>query len=145
MSGSHNLFRKYLSLNGAQRFRKELEHLRLVERPKIVEIVAWASGNGDRSENADYQYGRQKLREIDRRMRFLAKRIENAIIVRPEEQKRRDCVFFGARVTLVDENDVENSFTILGASIGDERVVKRPDGEKSVEIMDICYPLPEKS
>ncbi|QCE33670.1 transcription elongation factor GreB [Acetobacteraceae bacterium] len=160
--------RKYLSEKGAARFRAELDQLRLVERPKIVEIVSWAAGNGDRSENADYQYGRQRLRQIDRRMRFLAKRLENALIVKPEDQKTRHRVFFGATVKVVNEDDITNSFTILGvdeaqmersevsivsplarailgASVGDERIIKSPEGDKFVEILEITYPETEES
>lgn len=99
--------------------RTELNALLRDERPKIVEIVSWAAGNGDRSENGDYQYGKRRLREIDRRIRFLTKRIDNAIIVDPAAQKQRDRVFFGATVTYATEADEERTVTILGVDEAD--------------------------
>ena len=92
----------YLSPRGAEVMRAELKELAQKERPRIVEIVSWAAGNGDRSENADYQYGKRRLREIDRRLRFLGKRLENAVIVDPAAQTTWNRVFFGATVTYVD-------------------------------------------
>jgi transcription elongation factor GreB len=93
--------------------------LRRVERPKVVEVVAWAAGNGDRSENGDYIYGKKRLREIDRRLRFLLKRIESAEVVDPARQKTRDRVFFGATVTYVDadgdgDDAAESTLRIVG-------------------------------
>ncbi len=88
--------------NGLRLLRDELDRLRRVERPKVVEVVAWAAANGDRSENGDYIYGKKRLREIDRRLRFLMKRNESAEVVDPARQKTRDRVFFGATVTYVD-------------------------------------------
>jgi transcription elongation factor GreB len=84
---------------GHRRVRDELRQLLRVERPKVVETVAWAAGNGDRSENGDYIYGKRRLREIDRRIRFLSKRLERAEVVDPNQQKKLDQVFFGATVT----------------------------------------------
>jgi len=99
--------------------REELEHLVKRERPHIVEIVAWAASNGDRSENGDYIYGKRRLREIDRRIRFLSKRLDNAEIVDPLRQGDNDQVFFGARVTIVDADGQENTYTIVGVDEAD--------------------------
>ena len=109
----------YLSPRGAEVMRAELKELAQKERPRIVEIVSWAAGNGDRSENADYQYGKRRLREIDRRLRFLGKRLENAVIVDSAAQTTRNRVFFGATVTYVDEYAVEHTVTILGVDESD--------------------------
>ncbi len=94
--------RNYLTPQGYQRLREELMQLLDVERPKVVEVVSWAAKNGDRSENGDYLYGKKRLREIDRRIRFLLKRLEIAEVVDQSRQKNRDQVFFGATVTYVD-------------------------------------------
>ncbi len=153
----------YLTPAGAARFQAELHQLRAVERPKVVEVVSWAAGNGDRSENGDYIYGKKRLREIDRRMRFLIKRLEKAKVIDPREQALRDRVFFGATVTYADEEERERTITIVGvdearldhgeislvspvarallrAEIGDWRVVKKPGGDEDIEILDISYP-----
>lgn len=106
--------RNYITPAGHARLKDELEHLVKRERPHIVEIVAWAASNGDRSENGDYIYGKRRLREIDRRIRFLTKRIENAEIVDPLRQGNNDQIFFGARVTIADADGVENTYTIVG-------------------------------
>lgn len=108
----------YITPTGIEAMRRELNALLRDERPKIVEIVSWAAGNGDRSENGDYQYGKRRLREIDRRIRFLTKRIDNAIIVDPAAQPQRDRVF-GATVTYVSERDEERTVTILGVDEAD--------------------------
>src|ERR1700728_674333 len=108
-AGSKN----YMTPEGFQRLRDELRQLSRIERPKVVEIVSWAAGNGDRSENGDYLYGKKRLREIDRRLRFLTKRLEIAEIVDPAAQPQRDRVFFGATVTYVTERDEERTVTIL--------------------------------
>jgi transcription elongation factor GreB len=97
-TGSKN----YMTRRGHGVLRAELDQLLRVERPKVVETVAWAAGNGDRSENGDYIYGKKRLREIDRRIRFLTKRLDSAEVVDPEAQAGNDQVFFGATVTLVD-------------------------------------------
>ncbi|GAJ28727.1 transcription elongation factor GreB [Acidomonas methanolica] len=154
---------RYLSPDGAARMRAELTDLRLVERPKIVEIVSWAAGNGDRSENGDYIYGKRRLREIDRRIRFLSKRLDQAVIVDPAAQSLRDRVFFGATVAYVDEDDAEHRVTILGCDevdtasgqislvsplarallrtrVGDEVTVNTPGGARVLEILSIGYP-----
>ncbi|AZV39692.1 transcription elongation factor GreB [Komagataeibacter xylinus] len=153
----------YITPAGIEAMRRELNALLRDERPKIVEIVSWAAGNGDRSENGDYQYGKRRLREIDRRIRFLTKRIDNAIIVDPAAQPRRDRVFFGATVTYVSERDEERTVTILGvdeadmaagqvslvspvaralmrAGVGDEVKLVTPRGEEMIEVLAIAYP-----
>ena len=106
--------KNYLTPEGHARLTAELHQLRRVERPKVVNVVAWAAGNGDRSENGDYLYGKKRLREIDRRVRYLIKRIEIAKVVDQSQQKNRDQVFFGATVTYLDGNDVERTVRILG-------------------------------
>jgi len=104
---------------GHARMRAEWHQLMKVERPKIVDIVSWAAGNGDRSENGDYLYGKKRLREIDKRARFLGKRLENAEVVDPAAQQNRDQVFFGATVTFVNDEDVQRTVTIVGADEAD--------------------------
>ena len=111
--------RNYISPAGHRRLRDELEFLVKTERPRIVEVVAWAASNGDRSENGDYIYGKRRLREIDRRIRFRSKRIDNAEIVDPLRQGDNDQIFFGARVTVADEDGVENTYTIVGVDEAD--------------------------
>ncbi|CAI9121201.1 transcription elongation factor GreB [Brytella acorum] len=153
----------YLSPAGAARMEAELKMLCREERPRIVEIVSWAAGNGDRSENGDYIYGKRRLREIDRRIRFLSKRLEDSIIVDPAAQTTRDRVFFGATVTYVDEADSEHRVTILGCDevdigrgevslvspiarallrsrVGDEVTLATPGGGRAIEILEIAYP-----
>lgn len=133
------------------------------ERPKLVEIVSWAAGNGDRSENGDYQYGKKRLREIDREVRHLSKRMKAANIIDPAQQPDKDHVYFGASVLLADEDDCHRSVTIVGddeadagkgligwssplakslrrAAIGDVRTVMLPSGPKEWEIIEIDYP-----
>ena len=132
------------------------------ERPKIVEVVAWAAGNGDRSENGDYIYGKKRLREIDRRVRYLTKRIENATLVDPAEQKNKEQVFFGATVEYAREDDTRQTVTIVGvdeadmtlgkiswlspvaralmkARVGDCVEIRTPAGLTTLEIMAIRY------
>jgi transcription elongation factor GreB len=111
--------RNYITPAGHARLKDELEHLVKRERPHVVEIVAWAASNGDRSENGDYIYGKRRLREIDRRIRFLTKRLEIAEIVDPQRQGDNDQVFFGARVTVADAGGNENSYTIVGVDEAD--------------------------
>ncbi len=112
----------YITPAGHARLKDELEHLVKRERPHVVEVVAWAASNGDRSENGDYIYGKRRLREIDRRIRFLTKRIESAEIVDPLRQGNNDQIFFGARVTIADIDGLENTYTIVGV---DETDVSR--------------------
>ncbi|MGH1478212.1 MAG: transcription elongation factor GreB [Geminicoccales bacterium] len=153
----------YLTPAGAERFNSELHQLRSVERPKIVEVVSWAAGNGDRSENGDYIYGKKRLREIDRRMRFLIKRLQHARVVDPAEQKIRDRVFFGATVTFADKEGRQRTVTIVGvdearldlgeislvspvarallrAKVGDCVEVRKPGGVDDLEVQEISYP-----
>lgn len=106
--------RNYISPAGHARLKSELEQLVKRERPHIVEIVSWAASNGDRSENGDYIYGKRRLREIDRRIRFLTKRLDIAEIVDPLRQGGNDQVFFGATVTIVEIDGIENTYTIVG-------------------------------
>lgn len=106
--------RNYITPAGHARLKNELEELVKRERPRIVEIVSWAASNGDRSENGDYIYGKRRLREIDRRIRFLTKRLEIAEVVDPLRQGDNDQVFFGACVTIADADGVENTYTIVG-------------------------------
>ncbi len=162
---SHGL-KNYVTPNGLRLLRDELDRLRRVERPKVVEVVAWAAGNGDRSENGDYIYGKKRLREIDRRLRFLMKRIESAEVVDPARQKNLDRVFFGATVTYVDADggldDEESTLRIVGideasaargevswvspiaralmkAEEGDVVALTTPNGEKRIEVVKISY------
>lgn len=111
--------RNYITPAGHARLKSELEHLVKRERPHVVEIVAWAASNGDRSENGDYIYGKRRLREIDRRIRFLTKRLDIAEIVDPLRQGDNDQVFFGATVTIADAEGVENTYTIVGIDEAD--------------------------
>ncbi|MBM3573208.1 MAG: transcription elongation factor GreB [Alphaproteobacteria bacterium] len=145
-----------------RRLQDELRQLRKVERPKVVETVSCAAGNGDRSENGDYIYGKKRLREIDRRMRFLLKRLEIAAVVDPALQTKRDQVFFGATVTYADQTDKERTVRIVGidetrsdlgevswtspiarallkARVGDLVTVRTPGGPEQVEVLAIQY------
>ena len=106
--------KNYMTPDGYQRLRTELLNLIDVERPKVVDIVSWAASNGDRSENGDYLYGKKRLREIDRRIRFLTKRLEIAEVVDPSVHHGKDQVFFGATVTYCDEAGAETTVTIRG-------------------------------
>src|SRR5437667_5059005 len=111
--------KNYMTPEGHRRMQDELRQLLRVERPKLVDTVAWAAGNGDRSENGDYIYGKRRLREIDRRIRFLSKRLESAHIVDPNQQKKRDQIFFGATVTFVNGRGSEMTITIVGIDEAD--------------------------
>jgi transcription elongation factor GreB len=155
---------RFITPAGFGRIRAEYEHLFGLERPKLVETISWAAANGDRSENGDYIYGRKKLREIDRRLGYLAKVMKQAKLVDPSAQTSRDQVRFGATVELADEDDERRTITIvgddeadasagiigwsapvaralIGARVGDERMVRLPAGEKSYEVMAIDYPV----
>lgn len=155
----------YITPAGYRRLREEYEALFAVERPRLVETIAWAAGNGDRSENGDYIYGRKRLREIDRRINFLSKRMTRAKIVDPAAQADRDRVLFGATVTLADEDDDERVVTLVGedeadagagliswnsplarairgARVGDVRRVALPSGDRDYEIVAIRFPEP---
>ena len=111
--------KNYMTPEGHRRMQDELRQLLRVERPKVVETVAWAAGNGDRSENGDYIYGKRRLREIDRRIRFLSKRLESAEVVDPNQQRNRDQVFFGATVTYANGRGTEMTITIVGIDEAD--------------------------
>ena len=106
--------RNYMTVRGHAQIRAEFEHLVKVERPAMVQVVSWAAGNGDRSENGDYIYGKKRLREIDRRIRFLTKRLESAVIVDPTEQRNCEQVFFAATVTVCDADGEEATYQIVG-------------------------------
>src|SRR6266700_740208 len=106
--------RNYVTPRGLQLLQEEFRQLTRVERPKVVETVAWAAGNGDRSENGDYIYGKRRLREVDRRIRFLSKRLESAEVVDPKQQKNQDQIFFGSTVTYARERGAEMTITIVG-------------------------------
>jgi transcription elongation factor GreB len=154
--------KNYMTPAGFRRLQEELQLLARVERPKVVEVVAWAAGNGDRSENGDYIYGKKRLREIDRRIRFLAKRLEIAQVVDPAQQKNRDQVFFGATVTYENARGEEKTVTIVGideadldrgqiswispiaralrkAREGDLVEFRTPRGVERVEVVEIRY------
>ena len=106
--------RNYITPGGHARIKAELDHLLRVERPQVVEVVHWAASNGDRSENGDYIYGKRRLREIDRRIRFLTKRLDLAEVVDPARQENPDQVYFGATVTLSDEQGQDQTYQIVG-------------------------------
>jgi transcription elongation factor GreB len=152
--------KNYISLTGFARFKAELKQLVEVERPEVVRTVAWAASNGDRSENGDYLYGKKRLREIDRRVRFLIKRLENAEVV-DSAGRDTDQVFFGATVkvrmagqtrelTIVGADEVEPSQgqvswispiarALLKAREGDTVLLRSPAGEEKVEILEVSY------
>jgi len=156
---------RFMTPQGFARIRAEYDELFAVERPKIVETVSWAASLGDRSENADYLYGKRRLREIDRRLAHLARVMKAAKVVDPAQQAQeaREQVRFGATVELTDEEDNRRELTIvgddeadaaagrigwsaplaralIGARVGDERTVRLPSGEKSYEVVRISYP-----
>jgi transcription elongation factor GreB len=154
--------RHYMTPGGHRRLRDELEYLVKTERPRIVEIVSWAASNGDRSENGDYLYGKKRLREIDRRIRFLMKRLEDAQVVDPASQLHQEQIFFGATVVVCDESGAEARYSIVGIDEADpakgwiswvsplaraliklrEGDVARfvsPQGERELEILEVTY------
>jgi len=154
---------RFITPEGLARIRADYDELLGIERPKIVETVSWAASLGDRSENADYIEGKRRLREIDRRLAHLARIMKSAKVVDPSKQQARDQVRFGATVELADEDDNRRRLTIvgddeadasagrvgwsaplaralIGAKVGDERMVRLPLGEKSYEVMAIRYP-----
>jgi transcription elongation factor GreB len=157
--------KNYLTPAGYRRLRSELMTLLDDERPKVVETVSWAAKNGDRSENGDYIYGKKRLREIDRRIRFLTKRLDIAEVVDPSLHHGRDQIFFGATVRYVNQRDEERTITIKGvdeaqsgrgevswvspiarallkARVGDELQGAPPGGIEIIEIVDVQYPAP---
>ena len=153
----------YITPAGYRALREEYEALYAGERPKLLETISWAAANGDRSENADYQYGRKRLREVDRRINFLARRMKEAKVTDPAQQPDKARAWFGATVSIVDEDDHERVVTLVGedeadagagrisfysplaaalrgAAVGDLRRVKLPGGDKEVEVIAIAYP-----
>jgi len=155
-------FKNYITPAGHSRIRTELLQLIDEERPEVVKIVSWAASNGDRSENGDYIYGKKRLREIDRRIRFLTKRMESAVVVDPAQQTQIDRVFFGATVTFLRNGDTEETISIVGidevdpsngkvswispvakallkANDGDEVMLQTPAGQDTLEIIKIEY------
>ncbi len=109
----------YMTRRGHATLRAEFEHLVKAERPELVKVVSWAAGNGDRSENGDYIYGKKRLREIDKRIRFLTQRLDNAVVVEPADQENVAQVFFGATVTLRDNEGAETTYQIVGIDEAD--------------------------
>ncbi|MBV6303744.1 transcription elongation factor GreB [Candidimonas humi] len=155
--------KNYMTVQGYQRLRAELARLMNEERPAVVQVVSWAASNGDRSENGDYLYGKKRLREIDRRMRFLTKRLEIAEVVDPAVQPNKDQVFFGAEVLYMDKAGQEHRVTIVGvdeaeplqgriswispvaralikAREGDTVTLRTPAGVDELEILEVGYP-----
>lgn len=153
----------YITPAGFATLRAEYDQLLGIERPAIVEIVSWAAGNGDRSENGDYLYGRKRMREIDRRLNWLARRMKAAKVVDPAQQPDRQSVYFGATVTIADENDLRRTLTLVGddeadaavgrigwnsplakalraARVGDVRTVILPSDRREWEVLSIDYP-----
>lgn len=153
----------YITPEGFAKLRAEYDQLLGVERPRIVEVVSWAAGNGDRSENGDYLYGRKRMREIDGQLKRLSRKMKDAKVVDPRQQPDKSKVFFGATVTIADEDDNHRTVTLVGndeteasagrigwstpiaralrgAGIGDLRRVMLPAGEKEYEVMAISYP-----
>jgi transcription elongation factor GreB len=153
--------KNYITPSGAEKLRSEFKHLKYTERPEVVRVVAWAASNGDRSENADYIYGKRRLREIDRRLRFLQKRLDYAEVVDPTAQKA-DRVLFGATVTIENESGQKKTYCIVGvdevdlqrgkiswmsplgkallqAQQGDMVTLQTPKGDEDIEILKIEY------
>jgi transcription elongation factor GreB len=154
--------KNYVTPQGHARLKEEALHLLNRERPELVKVVAWAASNGDRSENADYIYGKRRLREIDRRIRFLTKRLDKAEVIDPAAREQTDQVFFGATVTVMDDQGSENTYSIVGideADVGrgriswisplarallkrregDEVAFKSPGGDQVLEIVRVEY------
>jgi transcription elongation factor GreB len=157
--------KNYIRPEGYQRIKDELLHLIDIDRPEIVRVVHWAASNGDRSENGDYIYGKKRLREIDRRIRFLTKRMDSAAIVDPSVHHGSDQIFFGATVTYADQHGEERTITIVGideldplngkiswvapvaraltkAREGDVITFQAPHGVDELEILEVKYPAP---
>ncbi|HWL28579.1 MAG TPA: transcription elongation factor GreB [Burkholderiaceae bacterium] len=155
--------KNYITTDGYRRMREELAHLMTEERPAVVQVVSWAASNGDRSENGDYLYGKKRLREIDRRMRFLTKRLEIAEVVDPSQQPNKDQIFFGATVVYSDKAGEEFRVTIVGvdeaeplqgkiswispvaralikAREGDTVTLRTPAGLDELDVLEVIYP-----
>ncbi|HWK35312.1 GreA/GreB family elongation factor [Sphingomonas sp.] len=157
----------YITPAGYAALRAEYDVLLAGERPKLVETIAWAAGNGDRSENGDYIYGRKRLREIDRRLGWLSKRMKAAKVIDPAVQEDRARIWFGAQTTIVDADDRERTLTLVGddeadasagrigwnaplaralrgAGVGDVRRVTLPAGDREYEVLAIAYPATDR-
>ena len=157
----------YITPAGYAVLSAEYQQLLGEERPKLVDVISWAAGNGDRSENGDYIYGRKRLREIDRRLGFLARRMKAAKVVDPAAQPDHSKIWFGATVTIADEDDEERVLTLVGddetdaaagnigwnapiaralrgAAVGDVRRVTLPAGEREYEVIAIAYPATDR-
>ena len=155
--------KNYITPPGYKRLRDELLQLIDVDRPQVVDVVHWAASNGDRSENGDYLYGKKRLREIDRRIRFLTRRLEMAVVTEPSLHHGNDQVFFGATVRYVDDLDEERTVTIVGidesdssagqvswvspiartllkARVGDVLRLPMPERVAEIEVLDVQYP-----
>jgi transcription elongation factor GreB len=160
--------KNYMTPGGAAALQEELRWLLKEERPRIVEIVSWAAGNGDRSENGDYIYNKKRLREIDRRVRYLTKRLDDVVVVDPRQQQGLEQVFFGATVTYVREDDSELTVMLVGideadmdlgkinwlspvgralmkARVGDAVEVRLETGSETIEVIEICYVISDVS
>jgi transcription elongation factor GreB len=154
--------KNYITPSGYRRLQEELDHLWKVERPTLVKTITWAASNGDRSENGDYIYGKKRLREIDRRVRFLRKRLELAEVVDPAQRGECEQVFFGATVTVCDTKGCESSYSIVGVDEadvaggriswvsplarvllklreGDVAMLRTPTGVSELEVVAIMY------
>ncbi len=154
-------FKNYITPGGFRRLNEELDRLWKVDRPKLVDIIAWAASNGDRSENGDYIYGKRKLREIDRRLRFLQQRIDSAVVV-DNAGKDHERVYFGATVTVEGEDGQSRTVSIVGvdeidlnrgrvswispianalmkAEVGDTVILRTPRGTEELEVLEIRY------
>ncbi|MGG4604111.1 transcription elongation factor GreB [Alcaligenaceae bacterium 429] len=155
--------KNYITVEGYRALRREFNHLMNVERPEVVQVVSWAASNGDRSENGDYLYGKKRLREIDRRIRFLTKRIQIAEVVDPALQPNKDQIFFGATVVYANLSGEETTITIVGideaeplngkiswispvarallkAREGDTITLRTPGGKEELDILEVHYP-----
>ena len=154
--------KNYITPSGYQRLKDEALRLLDTERPELVKVIQWAASNGDRSENADYIYGKRRLREIDRRIRFLTRRLDNAQVVDPATREPTDQIFFGATVTLAGEDGTEKTYAIVGideadvtrgriswisplarqllkAREGDTVVIRTPGGDETLEVVAVEY------
>lgn len=152
----------YITPQGLAHLQQECQYLLRTERPSVVEIVSWAASNGDRSENGDYIYGKRRLREIDRRVRWLLQRMDQALVVDPAQQKGNTQIFFGATVTVLDEQRQEQKYQIVGIDEtdtrqgriswisplaralikkheGDEVTFDSPSGQRYLEILKVSY------
>ena len=154
--------KNYITPAGYQRLKDELDQLWKVERPALVQTITWAASNGDRSENGDYIYGKKRLREIDRRLRFLSQRLEDASVVDPVQRKNCDQVFFGATVTVARQDGTESTYSIVGvdeadagrgliswisplarallkARVDDVVMLRVPGGAEELVVVDVIY------